>query len=377
MDIYEQLNIRTIINASDTYTVIGGSRISRDTLAYMQYASQFFVDIQDLSEKICEKIAEKTGNEAAFISSGSAACMVLTAAACMVLDDKELAYKLPDTTECKKNEIIVFASQVNCAILPYWHLVELSGATLIQVEDSLEAFTNAITENTACAFFFAGTVYEWTTPNLEKIIEIAKNKNIRFIVDAAAQLPPKSNTHYYTKQLGADAVIFSGGKFINGPQSTGIVLGKADLIQYYKELANPNVKIGRPFKVGKEEYLGIYKAFIDFMDSDETKTFGKLESILYRIGSALIDNPQYKKIYEKQGRLGQAIPMLYLQFTTDTVAVDCYQYMRAEPNRIDFGNFNCKDPSKKENCLFVNAINLREEDVPKIIEKFNAFIVKQ
>ena len=114
MNIYEELNVDTIINASDTYTRIGGSRMSRRTLEAMQEAAESFADIGELSDAICRRIAERTGNETAFISSGAGACVVLTASACMTMGNEELMYQLPDASACPKNEIIVFASQKNC-----------------------------------------------------------------------------------------------------------------------------------------------------------------------------------------------------------------------------------------------------------------------
>lgn len=376
MSIYDELNIEKIINASDTYTRIGGSRMSQRTLAAYEEAGQNFVDIGELSDAICKQIAKKTNNETAFISSGAAGCVVLSASACMTMGDETAAYHLPDTSLCKKNEIIIFESQKNCPMLPYWHLIELSGANLITVPDSVSALGEAITEKTAAIYIFAGTVYEWTTPKLSLIISIAHQYHVPVIVDAAAQLPPKSLLSYYTVDLGADAVIFSGGKFINAPQTTGFILGKHNIIDHMKTIASPNVKIGRPYKVGKEEYAAFYRAFMDFIELDEEKRYQELKNILVQIQSSLISSSIYESYIEEKGRLGQHIPMLYLNFSNGITGKECYDFMYDSPNRVDIGIFNSLDPTGAPNRIFINAINLRNEDIPILIEKLNQWISK-
>lgn len=374
MNIYEELNVDTIINASDTYTRLGGSRMSHRTLAAMQEASESFVDIGELSDAICRRISERTGNETAFISSGAGACVVLTACACMTRGDENMAYQLPDSSGCDKNEIIVFSSQKDCAILPYWHLIELSGAKLIPAADTIDSLKQAIGPKTAAVFFFTGTVYEWTTPKLESVIRIAHEHGVPVIVDAAAQLPPKALMSRYTVELGADAVIFSGGKFINGPQTTGIVLGRHEIIDPCKSIASPNVRIGRPYKVGKEEYAAFYRACMDFLDSDEEAKYNELKAVLEHIQSSLINVPRYHSYMEASGRLGQSIPMLYLQFTDGTTGKECYDYLYTPPERIDIGMFNPADPTGDPCRVFINAINLRKPDIPILIRRINQFL---
>lgn len=374
MNVYEELGLKPIINASDTYTRIGGSRMSPRTLEAMEQAAGRFVDLDELSAAICRRIAERTGNEAAFISSGAGACVVLVAGACMTKGDPERERELPDASRCPQNEIVVFASQRDCPILPYWHLTELSGARLVAVKDDIGALERALTERTAAVFFFAGTVYEWTTPALSQVIACAHTHGIPVIVDAAAQLPPKKLMWHYTRELGADAVIFSGGKFLCGPQTTGLALGRAEILDHCKALASPNVRIGRPYKVGKEEYAGLYRACMDFLDLDEEKRAKDLRTMLEQISNTLLPSPRYHGWIEEQGRLGQAIPMLYLQFDDGTPSQQIYDALYAAPNRIDIGRFNTGDPTGDPCRLFINAINLRAEEIPLLVEKFNRWL---
>lgn len=374
MGIYEELGVETLINASDTYTGIGGSRMSRRTLNAMEQAAQHFVDLGELSHAVCQKIARRTGNEAAFISSGAGGCVVLLAAACMTKGDAKLERLLPDASQCPQNEIVVFGSQRNCPILPYWHLTELSGAKLVTPEDSIQALKAALNERTAAVFFFAGTVYEWTTPELADVIAAAHLRGIPVIVDAAAQLPPKSLLWRYTCEMGADAVIFSGGKFMCGPQTTGLALGRAQLLERCRALASPNIRIGRPYKVGKEEYAGLYRACMDFLDGDEEQRYRELKEMLEEIRRSLQPSPRYRSWIADRGRLGQAIPMLYLQFEDGTTSQQIHAYMGTAPHRIDIGRFEEGDPTGDACRIFINAINLRREEFPVLVEKLNRWI---
>ena len=186
--------------------------------------------------------------------------------------------------------------------------------------------------------------------------------------------PPKSLMSWYTVDLKADAVIFSGGKFINGPQTTGIVLGRHQILDHCRAMASPNVRIGRPYKVGKEEYAAFYRACMDFLDLDEEADYQELKTILENIQSSLSDVPGYHSYIEENGRLGQRIPMLYLQFTDGTTGKECYDFLYSAPERIDIGTFHPGDPTGDPCRVFLNAINLREPDLPVLIKKLNRFL---
>ena len=229
MDIFNEIGIKKMINAHDTYTVYGGSRMAENTLESMKQISRHFVDLEELQRSLGKKIAEITHNEAAYITNGASGGILLCSCICMAKGDMYHYSKLPDTSGMA-NEIIVMRAQRNA----YDKAMEASGAKVIEVGDADETLEfeleGCMSERTAAVFYFASALYERGSMKLEKTIEIAHNHKIPVVVDAAAQLPPVENLWNYTK-MGADLVIFSGGKTLCGPQDSGLILGRKDLIE--------------------------------------------------------------------------------------------------------------------------------------------------
>jgi len=376
MNIYENLGLKTIVNASDTYTRIGGSRMSENVLSAMCEAGRYFVDIVELNKTVSHEIATMTQNEAAFISSGGAACVVITASCLMVGNDFELASELPDTSRCSKNEIIVFENQTKIPMLPYWHLIELSGAKLVKVGASLDELEKAVCDRTAGMYFFAADViYEEGLPPLKDVISLMHTLGVPIIVDAAAQLPPKSNLWYYTRDLGANGVIFSGGKFLAGPQSTGLFLGDKQIADRCYAFANPNVSIGRPYKVGKEEFIGIYTAMKEFIESDAEAVKRSQNKHLDLIEKSLLDCKDLQIRRSHQARLAQDAPMLIVDLPEGKTGADCSKFMLESCNpAIDIGHYLRGDDSGMESQIFINSINLRDGEPEYIAEILKAFL---
>jgi len=174
-----------------------------------------------------------------------------------------------------RNEAIVFASQRN----GYDFAIVQTGASLIECDDTLASFEAAITGRTACLVWFAGALAV-NSPPLEDVIAVAKKHHVPVLVDAAAQIPTVSNLWHYTKVLGCEGVLFSGGKGIRGPQSAGLVLGTRELIAGCRRLSPPTQGIGRPLKVGKEELAGMLAAIQYTLDQDEAAILEGYEAIV-------------------------------------------------------------------------------------------------
>ena len=234
MTIYKRLGIRTVINGNATLTRLGGSIMPPEVVAAMADASKHFVDIIELQKRVGEEIAKLTQNEAAYVSCGAAAALTLSTAACVTGLDATKREKLPLCTSpgsggfqppTMKNEVIVHRH----GRVGYDFAVRQVGVTFVEIGDengtTPDELENAITEKTAAIFYFANPSREHLWVPYEKASTIAKKHGVPLIVDAAAQLPPPENLWRFTHN-GADLALFSGGKGLQGPQSSGLIVGK-------------------------------------------------------------------------------------------------------------------------------------------------------
>jgi len=230
-----------------------------EVIEAMNEAAKAFVDMEELHEKAGKIVAEITGAEAGYVTSGAAAALVLAAAACMTGDDPEKMARIP-YVEGFKNEIILPAMQDN----PYCRNLAIPCAKLVKVGTkdgySPEDIENAITDKTvAIAFVFFTSRRGCDMESLKEVVKIGKKHGIPVIVDAAAELPPIENLRDIVA-TGADLVAFSGGKDIRGPNDTGFIIGRADLIKAIAAHGCPHHYMGRPMKVSKEQIVGLVVA---------------------------------------------------------------------------------------------------------------------
>lgn len=276
MDIYKDFGVKRIINAMGPYTKIGGSLMAPEVIEAMAKASKSFVDINELLEKAGKRIAEITGSEAAYVSSGAAAGLAVATAACMAGTDPIKAKQLPDTSGMKDEVIIL-----RCHRIHYDQAIRVAGAHFVEVGfsdwSSPGLIQDAISDITSAIAYIAKFEDMRGSVPLEQVIDIARDADIPLIVDAADELPPVTNLYRFTN-MGADLVIFSGGKDIQGPQGSGIVLGRKDLIEACAVNGNPNYGIGRPMKVDKETIIGILKAVELYVEQDFEAEMEKWES---------------------------------------------------------------------------------------------------
>ena len=259
MNIYERLGIRTVINGNATLTRLGGSIMPPEVVAAMADASKHFVDIIELQKRVGEEIAKLTYNEAAYVSCGAAAALTLSTAACITGMEPTKREKLPHLDTSMKSEVIVHRH----GRVGYDFAVRQVGVTFVEIGDengtTSDELEDAITEKTAAIFYFANPGREHLWVPYTEAIAIAKRHNVPLIVDAAAQLPPPENLWRFT-QMGADLALFSGGKGLCGPQSSGLIVGNKSLIAAIAFNGPPHPFIGRGMKVGKEELVGLLAA---------------------------------------------------------------------------------------------------------------------
>ena len=267
MSIYKRLGIRTVINGNATLTRLGGSIMPPEVVEAMTEASKHFVDIIELQKRVGEEIARLTHNEAAYVSCGAAAALTLSTAACITGLDSAKREKLPHLDASMKSEVIVH----RYGRVGYDFAVRQVGITMVEIGNengtTPEELENAITDKTAAIFYFANPSREHLWVPYEKASAIAKRHDVPLIVDAAAQLPPPENLWRFTHK-GADLALFSGGKGLCGPQSSGLIVGKKSLIEAIAFNGPPHPFIGRGMKVGKEEMVGLLAAVTWYLNHD-------------------------------------------------------------------------------------------------------------
>ncbi len=346
MTVYDTLGVTPIINAKGTATRLSGGIMRAEVSAAMVEASLHCVDMAELQAAASREIAKATGAEAGYVASGAAACLTLAAAACIAGLDLGRMARLPDTRGLK-NEIIMIRSQRNF----YDHAIRAAGATIVEVglpdryagagvrDAEAWEIEDAISENTAAIFYVADANAQ---PSLKTVTALAKKHKIPVIVDAAAQLPPQSNLEKFIAE-GADLVAYSGGKALGGPQASGILCGRKDLIMsaalqhldldIYEDLWDPPMSlidkrklkgtpqhgIGRSCKVGKEEVVGVLTALRLFIaEGDATRHRRWLER-LTPIANDLAQSKNCHVEIEGEKYLG-TVPQLVITLTNPKVS---------------------------------------------------------
>lgn len=336
-DIYDRLGVPRRINAAGTLTRLGGSLMAPEVLQAMNEAAGASVDMAEMQSAASRAIAAATGAQAGIVTSGAAAGLTLAAAACMARWDVVRMAALPDTSRMP-NRVLMARTHRNA----YDHAIRLAGAQIVDLGHNdrgmgagvrgLEGWEidAAVDEHTVALVFVA------SGQNLDEMpmfAERARKHGLPLIADAAAQLPPKSNLRAFIEG-GADLVVFSGGKAIGGPQASGILAGRADLvgsallqmmdmdvspqtwspaslIDHVALNGIPHHGIGRGFKVGKEEIAGLLCALERFVARDEAAMSARLTQRLKKIRTKLAAEPRIKT--ELLPASAQApIPMLEL-----------------------------------------------------------------
>lgn len=279
-DQLKELGVRPIINGSGAYTAMTGSLMWPQVLRAMEAAARQFVRLDELHDAVGKRIAALLDCEAAMVPAGAAAGLTLGTAACITGTDPELIKRLPDTAGLK-NEVIVQKSHR----FPYDHLVRNCGVRLVEVE-TREELAQAINKRTALLLFLnkhdgRGRI------KLEEFVGLGKKHGIPTFNDAAADVPPVENLWQYTK-MGFDLVTFSGGKGIRGPQSAGLLLGRADLIRAARLNTAPHSdSIGRGLKVNKEEMVGMLVALELYLKHDHAADWREWEGRIKLMGETL------------------------------------------------------------------------------------------
>ena len=254
-NVYTRLGVKTVINCRGTWTYLSGSLEFPEVQAAQREASEHFVNMFELQHAASRRLAELTGAEAGMVTSGAAGAMASATAACMAGTDPKYIWQLPDTTGLK-NEVIMMGGRS-----AFDNAIRLTGAKLVLAKSPQE-LADAINKNTAMIY----TTH--LDEELEKENTVAKKYQIPMLLDDAAGIPPIDNIKFYAK-LGLDMYAFSGGKGLHGPQCSGLLLGRKDLIEAAMRNTSPwEGSVCRAMKVGKEEVIGLITAVETWFKKD-------------------------------------------------------------------------------------------------------------
>ncbi|MDR3376780.1 MAG: aminotransferase class V-fold PLP-dependent enzyme [Ancalomicrobiaceae bacterium] len=318
--IYARLGISRVINAADTFTALGGGPLPEPVLTAMREASTCHIQLVDLLDAIGARIAELTGNEAALVTSGAATAITLAVAGAIAGSDPAAVEATPDH-RTDRREVVVLCAQRN----QYDRMLRLAGGRLVVAGYSdgtapwqLEA---VISERTAAILWFAGSQFENYALDLDRVLGIARRTGVPVIVDAAAQIPPAANMRLYTG-LGADAVAFSGGKGLRGPQGTGLLLGRGEFVARARAHAFPRPAIGRAMKVSKEDACGLLAAVELALSLDQDAEYARYRAVCERLESAFAGCRGVNARIVPLGNLGQAYPRLRVDLGPDAAAAN-------------------------------------------------------
>ena len=393
--IYGRLGVRTIINASGPSTRLSGGIMLPEVAQAMAEASQWCVDLGELQGRASELIAEATGAEAGYVTAGAAAALMLGTAGCLAGLDPARMNRLPDTTGMP-DEVIVARSQRNM----YDHAVAQAGARLVEVgipdrfsgagvrDAEIWEYEAAVSERTAAILFVAQGHAE---PPLPRIVELARRRGLPVIVDAAAQLPPADNLKRFIAE-GADLVAFSGGKALGGPQASGILAGRRDLVQsaalqqldhdtYFEQWSPPTSLIdksrlagvpasgiGRVAKCGKEEIVGLLTALRIFLEQDHDQVHGRWLALCRDIAAGLegIAGAELALIE----RNGKGVPEVQLKLDQTQLGLSAARLIKQLQDGDPSVHVN--HARAREDVIVLGPTCLRAGDVELIVKRMRA-----
>ncbi|MBT1707863.1 aminotransferase class V-fold PLP-dependent enzyme [Fulvivirgaceae bacterium PWU5] len=281
-DVFKELGVRTFINAAGTYTAMTGSLMRDDVMDAINFASKEFCMLDEVQDKVGEKLAKLVHSEAVVVTSGAFSGMTLGLAGVLTGMDVKKVEQLPhlEYTGMKSEVIIQKAHDI-----VYNHALTNTGCKIVWVETA-EDVAKAVNERTALMHFLHIQSDQGKIQH-EEWVALGKKYNVPTSIDIAADVPPASNLWRFN-DLGFSFVVVSGGKAIRGPQSAGLLMGKKEIIAAARLHMPPRgFNIGRGFKINKEEIFGMYVAIDTYLKADHDKEWKEWEAGIAHIQSAV------------------------------------------------------------------------------------------
>jgi len=401
MSIYDRFGVRTRINAAGLLTRLGGSLMPAEVLDAMTEAAGSFVDMAELQAAASAVIARHTGAEAGLVTAGAAAALTLGTAACLAGLDPARMDRLPETDDIP-NEILMCRTHRT----GYDHAIRAAGARIREVGFNdratgagvrdVEAWEleTAITPRTVAIAYAASP---GSQPPLSEVVAVGRRHALPVLVDAAAQLPPLDNLRRFTAE-GAGLVAFSGGKAIRGPQGTGILCGRRDLVaaaalqqldmdfrpetwrppeDYLLRAALrgiPHHGIGRGFKVSKEEIVGLLVALERFVTLDHAAEQTRQEALLAAIRERLAGAPHIQARLLSAAETGRD-PLLELR--VDETGLGRSAFALALTLQQGDPPLHLGERRAPEGILIINPVGLREGEAAIVAARLRAVLTAE
>ena len=401
MSIYDGFGVRTRINAAGLLTRLGGSLMPAEVLDAMTEAAASFVDMAELQAAASAVIARHTGAEAGLVTAGAAAALTLGTAACLAGLDPARMDRLPETDDIP-NEILMCRTHRT----GYDHAIRAAGARIREVGFNdratgagvrdVEAWEleTAITPRTVAIAYAASP---GSQPPLSEVVAVGRRHALPVLVDAAAQLPPLDNLRRFTAE-GAGLVAFSGGKAIRGPQGTGILCGRRDLVaaaalqqldmdfrpetwrppeDYLLRAALrgiPHHGIGRGFKVSKEEIVGLLVALERFVTLDHAAEQTRQEALLAAIRERLAGAPHIQARLLSAAETGRD-PLVELR--VDETGLGRSAFALALTLQQGDPPLHLGERRAPEGILIINPVGLREGEAAIVAARLRAVLTAE
>ncbi|WP_114748296.1 aminotransferase class V-fold PLP-dependent enzyme [Pleomorphovibrio marinus] len=349
-DLMKEMGIRTFVNAAGTYTAMTASLMPKEVMDTIVLSGTQFAMLDEVQDKVGEKIAKLCHAEAATVTAGCWSAMVLGLAGVLTGTDKKKISQLPNL-EGMKSEVIVQKSHN----VGYVHALTNTGVTIIEVE-TVEDVEKAVNDKTAMMWFLNYQAPDGKI-NHEDWVALGKKHNIPTMIDMAADVPPVENLWKYN-DMGFDLVCVSGGKAMKGPQSAGILMGRKDIIEAARLSAPPRGgTIGRGMKVNKEEILGMYMALEMYINKDHQKEWQSWEDKVDHVAKAVKDIKSVETEVSVPP-IANHTPYLKISWDPETIKLS-----RSElQEKLREGDPSIEVISTKENSISITVFMLRPKE---------------
>jgi len=384
-NIYEKWDVSTVINAVGYATRVGGSAPADDVLEAMRQAQHSFIEIDDLQKAAARCIAKHTGAESGIVTCGAGAALTLAAAACLAGNNPDIMEALPDITTSKKKNIIYPRPHQ----FDYDHPIRVSGAKVLFIDhdepDALSKIENAINEQTAAIGYVWKRMNQ--KPSVREVADLAHRHDLPLILDAALSLPPTEHLQQFISD-GADLVTISGGKHLGGPQASGLLFGKENLIRSaWVQMVDMDVRaatwslrdwieegwisrpprhgIGRSMKISKEASIGVLTALENYPKRDHAAELNRWKKRVNDLAAAMSDIKELDIKVLFPAPNGQPFPVLRVRRASGLAKV-LLQLKQRRPKIIV-----AEDESDPE-VVYLFPMQLRDAEIPMIVEGFKS-----